>query len=219
MTWNPGAGSPNADTLPDLPALRARSRDLARNDMIAAGALGTLTTNVVGTGLKPKPAVDAEALGLDSEAALGWQRDAVRLWSAWTPRADFLGVLDFDELTRLAYRAALESGDALRDPPVRFRCAGLRPAPSGGRGGPRVEPERRAGHGSPSRRRCAGRDGPAAPPTPRVRPSPRRGRAAPSRQEVADCAAHWAGRCAARPPPSAADNGPDRFAGFPISRR
>src|SRR3990167_4244449 len=48
--WKPWGGSADADLLPDLPTMRVRSRDLIRNAPLAAGALNTVATNVVGTG-------------------------------------------------------------------------------------------------------------------------------------------------------------------------
>src|SRR4051812_46040973 len=44
--WRPADASADADTLLDLPDLRGRARDLARNVPIATGALKTRTTNV-----------------------------------------------------------------------------------------------------------------------------------------------------------------------------
>ena len=38
-SWNPPAGSPDADILPDLDTLRTRSRDLIRNHGVAGGAI------------------------------------------------------------------------------------------------------------------------------------------------------------------------------------
>ena len=43
-------GSADADLLPALPELRNRSRDLARNNPLAGGAINTVVTNVIGTG-------------------------------------------------------------------------------------------------------------------------------------------------------------------------
>src|SRR5258705_317265 len=49
--WRPTQRNANLDIGPDLPDLRSRSRDLARNVPIATGALNTVVTNVVGDGL------------------------------------------------------------------------------------------------------------------------------------------------------------------------
>ncbi|MBJ3776388.1 phage portal protein [Acuticoccus mangrovi] len=110
-TWLPDGGSPTADTHPDLPTLRARSRDTIRNDMIAGGAIRTVKTNVVGLGLVAKPTVDAEVLGLSPEEAQAWNREAARRFRRWAKTADFYGRETFAGLQGLAFRAVLESGD------------------------------------------------------------------------------------------------------------
>lgn len=56
--WAPIKGSGNNVTLDDLPVLRDRSRDLLRNAPLAVGAVSTVVTNVVGTGLKPQAHID-----------------------------------------------------------------------------------------------------------------------------------------------------------------
>ena len=40
--WNPYSGDANSDTITDLPTLRARSRDLARNAPIGGSAINTV---------------------------------------------------------------------------------------------------------------------------------------------------------------------------------
>lgn len=109
--WRPPEGSGNADTLPDLPDLRARSRDLARNMPIATGAVATVTTNVVGEGLTVAPAIDRKVLGLTDEAAEEWESAAAKEWSLWCRCADFTRAQTFEEMQALAFRSALESGD------------------------------------------------------------------------------------------------------------
>lgn len=109
--WRPVAGSANADIQPDLPDLRARSRDLARNIPIATGAINTAVTNIAGEGLAASPSIDRQVLGLSDEAAEEWERAAAKEWALWCSCADFTGVQDFNGLQGLALRAALESGD------------------------------------------------------------------------------------------------------------
>jgi len=48
--WNPVAGSADADLLPDLDTLTARSRDLGRNNGLMAGGMQTLRDNIVVSG-------------------------------------------------------------------------------------------------------------------------------------------------------------------------
>lgn len=111
QNWRPRVGNADADLLPDLPELRARSRDLARNMPIATGAIATVVTSVVGDGLRMQAAVDREALGLDDEAADAWERAAEREWKLFSRTADFSTVQTFEGLQALALRATLESGD------------------------------------------------------------------------------------------------------------
>lgn len=112
--WAARGGSADADLLPDLPTLRARSRDLARNAPLAAGALNTVVTNTIGTGLKVQPKIDRELLGFNDETAADrWERDAARVFQLWagSPACDVTGTQDFIGLQNLAFRSTLESGD------------------------------------------------------------------------------------------------------------
>jgi len=111
--YMPTAGSANADTIRDLPMLRARSRDQMRNSPVALGALNTTVSHVVGTGLAYTPAIDAGFLGLSPEEADAWSADTKRRFDAWANSLDcdvarkqnFYGIQD------LAVRSQLESGD------------------------------------------------------------------------------------------------------------
>jgi lambda family phage portal protein len=109
--WRPSEGSADADTLPDLPDLRARSRDLARNAPIATGAIATVVTNVVGDGLQLQSCVDYETLGLSEEQADTWERAAEKEWRLFCGTSDFTRVQPFTELQALIFRSVLESGD------------------------------------------------------------------------------------------------------------
>lgn len=109
--WRLKEASANVDTVPDLPDLRARSRDLVRNMPIATGALATTITNVVGDGLVPQPLIDREVLGLGEEAATAWQKAAEREFRLFASTADFTRVQSFQEMQALALRSILESGD------------------------------------------------------------------------------------------------------------
>ena len=87
-SWLPGGGSADEDLLPELKDIRERSRDLNRNDAHASGITGTMTTNVVGSGIRPQSRVDKESLGLEDNAANGFQKNAERAWKNWLPYAD-----------------------------------------------------------------------------------------------------------------------------------
>lgn len=112
--WRVQPGGPEADIVGDLPALRARSRDLARNNAIATGAIGTQVSHVVGTGLSLQPAPDAAYLGLTEVDAEAWQTATQREWKLWAESldCDCARQVNFYGMQRLAFRAALESGDS-----------------------------------------------------------------------------------------------------------
>ncbi|MGE0456419.1 MAG: phage portal protein [Vicinamibacterales bacterium] len=130
--YRPGIGSADADLNPGLDSIRARSRDQARNNPIATGALNTIVTSTVGTGLACQPQVDREALGLTDEQADAWEGVARRVWEAWAecPECDIEEELNFYQLQDLAFRSVLESGDVLRL--RRFMWDGRRRAPKYG---------------------------------------------------------------------------------------
>lgn len=113
--WNPNIGDANADTLYDLPTLRTRSRDLLRNAPLASGAVNTVVTNVVGTGLLLEPQIDNEALGMTEEEADDWEKQTEREWKlfAGSVEIDAARTLNFVGLQELAFRSVLESGDVL----------------------------------------------------------------------------------------------------------
>lgn len=118
--WNPVATDADDDTVSDLPALRARSRDLVRNAPLAGGAINTMVTNVIGTGLSLQSRIDAAALGLDHESAEAWQARAEREFRLWAESADcdITRTQNFYGLQSLAFRAALESGDVFALLPI-----------------------------------------------------------------------------------------------------
>ncbi|MCK5641824.1 MAG: phage portal protein [Gammaproteobacteria bacterium] len=114
-TFNPGGGDADADLLDDLPTLRERTRDLARNAPIATGATNTKVTNVVGTGLRLQSAIDREILGLNDDQANAWEATTEREYRFWSESQECHAgrTLDFYGIQELAYRAALDSGDCL----------------------------------------------------------------------------------------------------------
>lgn len=111
--WKVSAGSADADILPDLPALRERSRDLARNAPIAGGAINTVVTKVVGTGLSLVSSIDRDALGMDEAEAQDWQEKTEREFRLWaeSQQCDASEAQNFYELQELMFRSVLESGD------------------------------------------------------------------------------------------------------------
>ncbi|MFA6121911.1 MAG: phage portal protein [Sideroxydans sp.] len=111
--WRPGAGSANADTTFDRTDLRARSRDLARNNPTACAAINANVTSVIGTGLSMRPRIDAKTLGITDEEAEDYEDQIEREWKLWaeSQNCDAARTLDFYGLQEQAFRAMLESGD------------------------------------------------------------------------------------------------------------
>ncbi|WP_321367948.1 phage portal protein [uncultured Desulfuromusa sp.] len=111
MNWITGGGSADADTLSDLPALREHSRDLIRNTPMAAGAVSTIVTSVVGSGLTLQCAIDRELLNLTDEQADAWESATEREFNHWALNCDLRRTLNFYDMQELAFRQMLENGD------------------------------------------------------------------------------------------------------------
>lgn len=111
--WNPGVSDADGDISPDLVDLRAYSRDLARRAPLAIGAINTVVTNVVGTGLSMQPAPDQDFLNLNADQAKAWQQHVTREWKLWAESTDcdITRTQNIYGLQSLAFRSALESGD------------------------------------------------------------------------------------------------------------
>lgn len=109
--WRPGGNSADADLLPELEDIRARSRDLARNAPVATGAIATKKTHVVGDGLRVTAQCDRWTLGLTEDAAEEWNRLAEREFALACSSADYTRVQVFDELQVMVFGSRLESGD------------------------------------------------------------------------------------------------------------
>lgn len=111
--WNPFSSSADDDTLPTLDIIRQRSRDLYMGTPLATGALRTMRTNVVGTGLRLNPTIDIEFLGLSEEEGRVLKQTIEREFSLWadTLECDAQRMNNFYELQQLAFLSQLMSGD------------------------------------------------------------------------------------------------------------
>jgi len=111
--WAPRPGDAETETNNDLPTLRGRTRDLARNAPLAGGAISTIVTNVVGTGLSAQPQPDAEALGLTATTAQVWADTTLREFRLWADSADcdITRTQNFYGQQSLVFRSAMDSGD------------------------------------------------------------------------------------------------------------
>jgi capsid protein len=119
--WTPGASSADAEIIPALEGLRGRTRDLARNAPLIAGALDTHLTSIIGPGLVPHPRIDHEFLGLTEEQADTWQKQAARIWwlLAESKRLDVKQRLSFAQQTWVVLRSWFTDGDHFFSAPIR----------------------------------------------------------------------------------------------------
>ena len=116
--WQPFAGSPDADLLPELDTLTSRSRDLARNDGLMAGGLQTHRDNIVGAVLRLSALPDYRLLGWTPEQAREWGNKVEAHFRSWadTTDCDAARTLDLLGLTVLALGGEMVNGDAVAIP-------------------------------------------------------------------------------------------------------
>lgn len=101
--WRAGGAGPNAEVQQALATLRARSRDLVRNNPFAAAGLDLVVSYQVGSGIVPRSDTGDE--GLD--------RQVDELWTEWAAQADVGGRTDIYGLQALLARSRAEAGEAL----------------------------------------------------------------------------------------------------------
>jgi lambda family phage portal protein len=113
-TWYAPHLAADETMLWDLITLRARSRDLVRNAPIARGAVKTVVTNVVGSGLKLQACPDTEALGLSDDQSAALKKTIEREFRLFadTTDCDVNRRQTFYGLQSLAFLSALEGGDS-----------------------------------------------------------------------------------------------------------
>ncbi len=104
--WGTSTAGPNSTLFSSLGNLRARSRELSRNDPQIDGAMDCLVSNIVGMGISPRWQLSNSKL----------KKALQQLWLDWTQEADKDGLLDFYGLQALIARSIIESGEVF----VRF---------------------------------------------------------------------------------------------------
>ena len=112
--WLWRGGDADADIGFNQQILRERSRDAFMGIPLAAGAIETLDTNVIGEGLFPAPAIDGEALGLDEAATAELVKEVADKWEWWAndPReCDYEAKHTFQTIQHIAFQSMLLSGD------------------------------------------------------------------------------------------------------------
>lgn len=114
--WDAPTGSADADLLGDLQALRDRSQHLVNNAPLATGAINTMVTNVVGTGLVPKARINRSVLKLTDAQADAWEERAewlFRLFALGEYGVDTTRELGLVDAQQLVLIGKLVRGDIL----------------------------------------------------------------------------------------------------------
>lgn len=109
--WNGGSAPEDIDK--NASTLRQRSRDLFAGGGLARSGPLTMTTNVVGWGIKPKPKIDGELLKLSDEECDRWERQTLREFELWANNVmcDVERQQNFYGMQQLAFLSQLVSGD------------------------------------------------------------------------------------------------------------
>ncbi|MGV8860175.1 MAG: phage portal protein [Pseudomonas sp.] len=101
-SWDAPDSGINSIVMPALRNLRARSRAAVRNDPYAFNAIDKRTSNLIGTGINPRPRIDDDAL----------RKVLQELWDDWVEESDADGLTDFYGQQALIARTVETAGEA-----------------------------------------------------------------------------------------------------------
>jgi len=107
----------------DRERILERSIDLCQSDPNVAGIISGQADAVIGSGLKPYPAIDYELLGITKEAARGIQRRQKAIYNIWAPHADASGRLHDGQIQYLKFYNMLAFGEYIMLLPMVQRAA------------------------------------------------------------------------------------------------
>lgn len=116
--WNPLAASADADLLPELPVMMARSRDLGRNNGLMGGAMQTYRDNIVGAVLRLSATPDYRLLGWKPEQAREFANYVEAKFRSWadTTECDAARSMNLLGLALQSLGGAMLNGDSLALP-------------------------------------------------------------------------------------------------------
>ena len=125
--WITRGMSADEDIVDNIETLRARSRDLYMGAPLATGAIKTVRTNVVGSGLALNAQIDADFLGLSENQAREWEAQVEREWRLWSEsvNCDAERRQNFFQLQSLVLLSALISGDVFVTLPMIKRAGSI----------------------------------------------------------------------------------------------
>lgn len=93
-----------------------RAEDLVNNDPHAVSTISGMAINISGTGFAPQSTLPADVLGISTEAAERFQRQAEWAWQVWAAEADAGGRWPFWGVQYLATWSLLCRGEFFRIP-------------------------------------------------------------------------------------------------------
>lgn len=113
VSFKPLERPADSDTVGELSAIRARSRDIVRNSSIGAGIIKLMCRGVIGDGLKLMPAINGAVLGLSREKVKEIENIIENEFALWAESlfCDSERTLNFYALQDLAFSSFLENGD------------------------------------------------------------------------------------------------------------
>ena len=110
--WQSTAGGVKKDIYKNRKKLIERSRDLYMGTSVATGALKTINTNVVGSGLKLKAAIDSETIGISDDEAAEIEELIEKEFELWSKdKIDNLGTMNFYQIQELVFLTVLMNGE------------------------------------------------------------------------------------------------------------
>ena len=120
LGWFSNGSDADADIVDNIKTLRSRSRDLYMGAPLATGALKTVRTNVVGSGLALNAQIDYKFLGLTEDQAREWEENTEREWRLWAESVDCDAERrqTFYQLQSLVLLSAIMSGDVFVTLPI-----------------------------------------------------------------------------------------------------
>lgn len=120
LGWLTSGTSADEDIVDNIEDLRARSRDLFMGSPLATGAIKTVRTNVIGSGLMLNAQIDAKYLGLSEDEAREWEENTEREWRLWAESVDCDAERKqtFYQLQSLTLMSAIMSGDVFVTLPI-----------------------------------------------------------------------------------------------------
>jgi lambda family phage portal protein len=101
-SWQPTQSTINTIISSSGNLLRARCRDVLRNNPHATAASDSFTSNLIGTGIKPSSLLTEQP---DLRQAM------MKLWLDWTDQCDADGIADFYGMQTIVARALFEAGE------------------------------------------------------------------------------------------------------------